>query len=61
MRSPGTEGTIIIWECETCSEETPHDVELDEVAGWKHLFCQECGNEVVVLPKEGTDETSDLF
>jgi len=56
---PGMDDTIVVFHCDECGEETDHDTDLDEEAGWEHLVCRECGNRLVVLPKEG--EESDLM
>lgn len=49
---PGMDDTVIVHDCEPCGERTPHDVELDEAAGWERMFCRACDNRVVVIPEE---------
>lgn len=53
---PGMDETVIVHDCETCGEPVPHDVELDEEAGWERMFCRECGNRVVVVPEDGAED-----
>ena len=53
---PGMDETVIVHDCETCGEPNPHDVELDEEAGWERMFCRECDNRVVVAPEDGEED-----